>query len=130
MTESAPVATVRTLEKHVGQRVELRGWVYKTRAKGKLCFLHVRDGSGIVQTVIAKQNVPEAQFEAAGKALQESAITVRGLVKADARAPGGYELDLDHVEITAPAVGEYPIQLQEDQGADHLLSIRHLWLRS
>src|SRR3954464_1160013 len=102
MSETAPVATVIRLNQHDGKRVELRGWVYKSRAKGKLCFLHVRDGTGIVQGIIAKGNVPDAAFEQAGKATQESAIIIRGLVKADARAPGGYELDLDHIEIVAP----------------------------
>ena len=63
MSEPAPLATVRTLDTHAGKRVELRGWVYKTRAKGKLCFLHVRDGSGIVQTVIAKITTAITQLQ-------------------------------------------------------------------
>jgi asparaginyl-tRNA synthetase len=130
MSEEAPVATVMRLREHDGKRVELRGWAYKTRAKGKLCFLHLRDGTGIVQAVIAKGNVPDDAFEKAGKVAQESSIIVRGKVKADARAPGGYELDLDYFEVVSPAVGEFPIAHQTDQGADHLLSIRHLWLRS
>jgi asparaginyl-tRNA synthetase len=130
MSELAPVATVHTLDRHVGHRVELRGWVYKVRAKGKLCFLHLREGTGVVQTILAKQNVPEAMFEVGTKLTQESSIIVRGLVKADARAPGGFELDLDHLELVSAATQEYPIALQSDQGPDHLLSIRHLWLRS
>jgi asparaginyl-tRNA synthetase len=130
MSESAPVATVMRLKEHEGERVELRGWAYKVRAKGKLCFLHVREGTGIVQTVLAKGNVPDDAFEKACHVSQESSIIVRGKVKADARAPGGYELDLDHFEVVHAAIGEYPIALQSDQGPDHLLSIRHLWLRS
>ncbi|MBI3722862.1 asparagine--tRNA ligase [bacterium] len=130
MGEAAPLASVIALDRHEGNRVELRGWVYKTRAKGKLCFLHVRDGTGIVQTILAKGNVPDEAFDHAGKAAIESSIVVRGLVKKDARAPGGFELDLDHAEIVSPATAEYPIAHQEEQGTDHLLSIRHLWLRS
>jgi asparaginyl-tRNA synthetase len=123
------VATVDTLSKHAGQRVELRGWLYKQRAKGKLNFLHLRDGTGIVQTIVQKDQVGEQVYERLKGLGQESAIIVRGTPRADPRAPGGFEMDVDDLEVVAPAVGEYPISLQE-HGIDFLLSKRHLWLRS
>lgn len=123
-------ATVATLSQHAGESVALHGWIYKLRGKGKIAFLHIRDGSGIVQAVLKRDDVGEDALKALKEAGQESAIKVVGTVKADERAPGGYELQGQAVEVLAPAVGEYPIALQSEQGVDYLLSHRHLWLRS
>ena len=123
-------ATVATLSQHVGESVALHGWVYKLRGKGKIAFLHLRDGSGIVQAVLKRDDVGEEALAALKGAGQESSIRVTGQVKEDARAPGGYELQGESVEVLAPAVGDYPIALQSEQGVDYLLSHRHLWLRS
>jgi asparaginyl-tRNA synthetase len=113
---------------HVGQAVEIRGWLYHARSSGKIHFLQVRDGSGVMQCVMARQDVPAEAFAAAGTLAQESSVAVRGTVRADARAPGGYELSvagLDVIQEAAP----YPITPKE-HGVEFLMDHRHLWLRS
>ena len=124
------VATVRTLSAHVGEQVELRGWLYKQRGKGKIAFLHLRDGTGVVQTIVNKETVGEQLYEQIKGLRQESAIVVTGAVRADARAPGGHEIDVATLQVVAPAAENWPIALQEGQGVDYLLEKRHLWLRS
>ncbi len=111
---------------HEGRRVELRGWLYRKRESGKIAFLLVRDGTGIIQGVVTKGN--EAAFEAAKGLTQESSLIVRGTVKADARAPSGYELELEEVEPVHVA-HEYPIS-PKPHGAGFLMDHRHLWIRS
>lgn len=123
------VTTVRRLGDHVGARVELRGWLYKIRGKGKIAFLHLRDGTGIVQVILKRDEVGEDALTAAKEAGQEASLKVRGKVRADERAPGGFELEADDLEVVSKAEGEYPIALQS-HGVDFLLSQRHLWLRS
>jgi asparaginyl-tRNA synthetase len=123
-------ATVRALRDHVGQRIELRGWLYKQRGKGKIAFVHLRDGTGIVQCVVNKEQVGEATYERLKGLGQEAALKVRGTARADERAPGGFEVDVDDLEVVAPTASEYPIAHQMDQGVDTLLAKRHLWLRS
>lgn len=123
------LTTIRKLGEHVGARVELRGWLYKIRGKGKIAFLHLRDGTGIVQVILKKDAVGEDAMKAAKEAGQEASLKIRGTVRADDRAPGGFEVEADDVEIVSPATDEYPIALQE-HGVDFLLSKRHLWLRS
>ncbi|RMG10903.1 MAG: asparagine--tRNA ligase [Planctomycetota bacterium] len=123
------IATVRALEDFVDQRVELRGWLYKFRGKGKIAFLHLRDGTGVVQCVAKRDEVGAEALRRVKEAGQESALILRGTVRADERAPGGYEVVADDLELVAPATEEYPIALQ-DHGIDFLLSKRHLWLRS
>ncbi len=124
----ASVMAVTDLKEADGQEVTVRGWLYNKRSKGKLVFLLVRDGSGIVQVVFFKKNVPAEVFEAAKGVAQENSLTVRGRVKVDERAPGGVELDGLGLEIHQQGP-EYPISKQA-HGADFLLSHRHLWLRS
>jgi asparaginyl-tRNA synthetase len=128
--DGANLATVRQLDGHTGNQVELHGWLYKLRAKGKLVFAHIRDGTGIVQVVVTKGQVPDEEFEAAKSLGMESSVIVRGNVRRDERAPGGYEVDCTSWKVVSKATQEYPISHQADQGIDHLLSIRHLWLRS
>ncbi|HXF82390.1 MAG TPA: asparagine--tRNA ligase [bacterium] len=113
---------------HAGRSVELRGWLYHKRSSGKIHFLLVRDGSGILQAVVARDEVPEAVFAAAESLTQESSLIVRGTLREDRRAPGGYELsvrDLTVVQRAAP----YPITPKE-HGVEFLMDHRHLWLRS
>ncbi|MBL8899834.1 MAG: asparagine--tRNA ligase [Planctomycetes bacterium] len=119
---------VENLRDHVGSVVTLKGWLYNRRSKGKIHFLQLRDGTGIVQVVMVAGQVPQEQFEAASSLGQESSIIVRGLVKEDARAQGGYEIDGQDLVIVSPA-HDYPIQKKE-HGPDFLLDHRHLWLRS
>ena len=123
-------ATVRTLGDHAGSRVELRGWVYKFRGKGKIAFLHLRDGSGVVQCVLKRDDVGAEAIKQVKDLGQEGALIVRGTVNEDARSPGGYEVAADDVEVVSAAAEEYPIAHVSDQGIDFLLSKRHLWLRS
>jgi asparaginyl-tRNA synthetase len=122
------VTTVERLAQHVGQTVCVRGWLYNISSKGKLHFAQLRDGTGIVQCVLFKNNVPEALFEQMGHSGQESSLSLSGLVKADARAPGGFEIDVSGGEIHQ-AVSGYPITPKE-HGVEYLMDHRHLWLRS
>ncbi|MCP3916556.1 MAG: asparagine--tRNA ligase [bacterium] len=122
------VTTVERLGNHVGETVTLRGWVYARTSKGKLHFVQLRDGTGYVQCVVFKRNVSEELFDAVAGCGQESSVELTGEVKADERAPGGYEVGVSEGRVLQ-AVSEYPITPKE-HGADFLLSRRHLWLRS
>ena len=122
------ITTVERLAEHVGRSVTLRGWVYHRTSKGKLHFVQLRDGSGVVQCVLFAKNVAAELFEAVGRAGQESSLTLTGLVKADPRAPGGYEIEVREGRVHQGVDG-YPITPKE-HGADFLLNNRHLWLRS
>lgn len=120
--------TVEQLARHVGQSVTLHGWVYSRTSKGKLHFVQLRDGTGTVQCVLFQKNVPPELFEAVGHAGQESSLSLTGLVKADPRAPTGFEIEVQS-GVLHQAVEGYPISPKE-HGADYLLNHRHLWLRS
>jgi len=122
------VTTVERLQDHVGETVTLRGWIYNRTSKGKLHFVLLRDGTGTVQCVLFQKGVPEELFAAVGAAGQESSLTLTGEVKADARAPGGFEIGVSGGEVHQSVDG-FPITPKE-HGADFLLSNRHLWLRS
>src|SRR5512140_1810780 len=106
---SAPHVYIDEIAKHEGQPVELRGWLYNRRSSGKLHFLEVRDGTGIIQAVVFVKDVPPEIFEAAGKLPQEAAIKVTGTVKKDPRSPIGYELGVSALEIVSLPTQEYPI---------------------
>jgi asparaginyl-tRNA synthetase len=116
------------LKERVGQEVLLEGWLYNRRSGGKLEFLLVRDGSGTVQCVAAKAELPEEVFARCATVTQESSVRVRGLVREDRRAPSGVELTLRDLEIVG-ASHEYPITPKE-HGTPFLLDNRHLWIRS
>jgi asparaginyl-tRNA synthetase len=128
---SAPIATIADIGKNEGQAVTLRGWLYNLRESGKLLFPIFRDGTGVIQGVVAKNAVAPEIFESVKKLTQESSVIVEGKVRADKRAPGGYELDVSHVEIVQLVTESdpYPISLKE-HGVDFLMEHRHLWLRS
>lgn len=119
---------VARLKDHVGKPVTVRGWLYNCRSKGKIHFLQVRDGSGMVQAVLVKGVLSDADFERVGKLGQESSLEVDGTVREDVRSPSGVELDVTGVRPIQD-VKDYPIALQE-HGPDFLLQNRHLWLRS
>src|SRR2546425_11635940 len=113
--------------KLAGREVELKGWIYRTRTVGGKVFVVLRDSTGVLQVAITKGEVRPEQFEAAGKALLESAVKTFGTVVQDKRAPGGYELRA--MDFTVVSFAEkFPIQ--EDQSEEFLLDIRHLWIRS
>ncbi len=120
--------TIERLSEHVGETVTLRGWLHNKSSKGKLHFLQLRDGTGYCQCVAFKKNVSEDFFEQLGSLGQESSIVIEGEVKADERAPGGYEIGVSGGEVLQTVDG-FPITPKE-HGVDFLLSQRHLWLRS
>src|SRR5215208_3640876 len=99
---------INQLSRHVGSEVTVQGWVYNMRSSGKLMFPQLRDGTGVVQCVVLKKAVSPEVWEALGHAGQESAVTVRGSVRADERAPGGFEIDVAEAEVTHSVEG-YPI---------------------
>jgi asparaginyl-tRNA synthetase len=119
---------IEDLSRKVGQEVTVRGWLYNKRSSGKVRFLIIRDGTGLVQGVMVKGKIPEPDFASFDRLTQESALTVTGLVRAEPRAPSGYELDLTAVHPLDIAE-EYPIAHKE-HGVDFLLNHRHLWIRS
>ncbi|HIA27982.1 MAG TPA: asparagine--tRNA ligase [Planctomycetes bacterium] len=120
--------TVNHLGDHVGETVNLEGWLSNRRSSKKLHFLLLRDGSGTVQCVVSREKFGDEAFEPLGHIPYESSLTIEGVVKADARAQGGYELEATDVRVISEAQ-EYPIS-NKDHGPDFLLSHRHLWLRS
>ena len=128
---SSPVSTIAEIGKHEGQSVTLRGWLYNLRASGKLLFPQFRDGSGVIQGVVPKNAVTPEVFEAIKSLTQESSVIVEGKVRADKRAPGGYELDVENVQVVqrVPESDPYPITPKE-HGTEFLMEHRHLWVRS
>ena len=127
----APAARIAELGGHEGQEVTLKGWLYNLRESGKLLFPIFRDGTGLVQGVVAKHAVPPEVFDAVKNLTQESSVMVRGRVRADKRAPGGYELEVADVQVVqrVPESDPYPISLKE-HGVDFLMENRHLWVRT
>src|SRR4051812_1778737 len=128
---SSPVVTISEVGRHEGQSVTIRGWLYNLRESGKLLFPIFRDGSGFIQGVIAKAAVSPEMFETVKGLTQESSVIVTGTVRADKRAKGGYELDVQNVEVISkvPESDPYPISLK-DHGVEFLMENRHLWVRS
>jgi len=127
----SPVSTIAEIGRHEGQSVTIRGWLYNLRESGKLLFPIFRDGSGIIQGVVPKSAVSPEVFDAVKNLTQESSVIVEGKVRADKRAPGGYELDVSHVQVVqlVRADDPYPITPKE-HGVDFLMEHRHLWVRS
>ena len=128
---SSPVTTIAEIGKHEGQTVTIRGWLYNLRESGKLLFPQFRDGSGVIQGVVPKSAVAPEVFDAIKGLTQESSVIVEGKVRADKRAPGGFELDVSGVQVLQ-RVSEsdpYPISLKE-HGVEFLMEHRHLWVRT
>jgi len=119
---------IEDLPSHVGETVNLRGWVYNTRSSGKVRFLIFRDGSGFVQTVAGKSDLTPEEFEQLANAPQESSVEISGVVREDKRAPGGYEITLRRIVLISTAES-YPI-VPKEHGTTFLLDQRHVWLRS
>ena len=91
--------TISQAAQHLGEPVELAGWLYNLRSSGKICFPQIRDGSGLMQCVAVKAQLPEATFDALKKLTQESSVIVRGKIRAEQRAPGGFEMDVEDAEV-------------------------------
>ncbi len=122
------IARIEDLKLHVGQPVTVNGWVTTTRSSGKIAFVVLRDGSGLVQCVLAKKEVPEESWNRFQALTQETSVAATGIVREDARSPGGFELQLSQIEILGTSV-DYPITPKE-HGTSYLFEHRHLWLRS
>ncbi|MGD0914796.1 MAG: asparagine--tRNA ligase [Terracidiphilus sp.] len=129
--EAHPLATIAGIGTFDGRSVTLRGWLYNLRESGKLLFPIFRDGTGTIQGVAHVKSVPAEVFEALKGLTQESSVIVQGKVRADKRAPGGYELDVENIEVVhrVPETDPYPISLKE-HGVDFLMEHRHLWVRT
>ncbi len=123
-----PFVRISELGRHVGQTVTVRGWVATTRSSGKIAFVVLRDGGGLLQSVFSKREVPDATWLLLAELTQETSIAVTGEVRADARAPGGHELTAMGLDILGPSP-EFPISPKE-HGSTFLFEHRHLWLRS
>ncbi|TDI83429.1 MAG: asparagine--tRNA ligase [Caldithrix sp.] len=119
---------ISDVSQHVGKEIQIRGWLYNKRSSGKLWFLLVRDGTGLIQSVVFKGSVSEEMFQTCEDVTQESSVVVTGTVSEDKRSVGGYELQVSGFEILALAE-EYPIAPKE-HGTTFLMDHRHLWLRS
>src|SRR5437868_7505434 len=130
-TTDAPITTIAQIGTREGQSVTIRGWLYNLRESGKLLFPIFRDGSGLIQGVVPKAAVPPEVFESIKHLTQESAVIVTGKVRADKRAPGGYELDVSDVQVLQRVSEDdpFPISLKE-HGVDFLMEHRHLWVRT
>src|SRR6266403_1159331 len=128
---SSPVATIAKIGNYDGQSVTIRGWLYNLRESGKLLFPIFRDGSGQIQGVVPKNAVTPETFDALKGLTQESSVIVEGKVRADKRAPGGYELDVSNVQVLQKVseADPYPITPKE-HGVEFLMEHRHLWIRS
>lgn len=123
-----PTVSIRELGRHAGASVTLQGWVMTTRSSGKIAFLVLRDGSGFVQCVFPKAEVPDNVWETFKTLTQETSVAVTGTVREDARSPGGYEMTASDLKVLGPAV-DFPITPKE-HGSSFLFEHRHLWLRS
>src|SRR5579872_403267 len=120
---------INELSSHAGKSVTVRGWVTHLRSSGKVAFIVMRDGTGILQTVLVKNAVAPETWEHFAQLTQETSLSVTGEVRADARAPGGYELGIAELTIIGTSPLDYPIQPKE-HGIDFLLDNRTFWLRS
>jgi len=125
---TSPQVYISQLSQHVGETVVLKGWLYNLRSSGKILFPQLRDGTGVVQCVALKNSITPETWEALKALGQESALTITGNVRADERAPGGFEVDVVSAEVFQD-VHDYPITPKE-HGTEFLMDQRHLWLRS
>jgi len=121
-------ALIKNLSRHAGEQVTVQGWVYNKRSSGKIIFLIIRDGSGLMQAVVAKQDMGEERFAEVKELTQESSVKVTGTVHQEPRSVGGYEMQVTSLEIVSIAE-DYPITHKE-HGVDFLAEHRHLWIRT
>ncbi len=123
--------TISAAHRHVGETVSIPAWLYNIRKSGKIAFPILRDGTGLMQCVAVKAQLPEALFEDIKSLTQESSLVMTGRIRAEERAPGGFEMDVEQCDILqlVSADDPYPIT-PKDHGTDFLMDHRHLWLRS
>lgn len=121
--------SIENLSNHIGQSVEIRGWLHNRSSKGKLHFLQIRDGSGFVQAIVFQGDVDQKTFYEADHLSQETSLMIQGLVKADTRSKIGVEIQVQTLQVLSKPTQEYPISPKE-HGIAFLMENRHLWLRS
>ncbi len=119
--------TIRDLKDHEGSEVLIKGWLFNKRSSGKIAFLQIRDGTGFVQGVAVKNELPENAFSLCKEITRESSIQVTGIVRKDERAPSGYEISVTDIQLVSLSA-EYPITMKE-HGVEFLMDQRHLWMR-
>jgi asparaginyl-tRNA synthetase len=126
-----PRIRIEEAHAHAGESVEIAGWLYNLRRSGKIAFPILRDGSGLMQCVAVKNTLGEELFETVKNLTQESSLVVTGRIRAEQRAPGGYEMDVEKIQVLqrVSEADPYPIT-PKDHGVDFLMDHRHLWLRS
>src|SRR6202048_159224 len=124
-----PYTRISELPSHAGETVRVRGWVTHVRSSGKVAFVVLRDGTGVLQAVLVKSSVSPENWTRFGQRTQEASIEIEGEVRPDARAPGGFELAVKELSIFGESPIDYPIQPKE-HGIDFLLDNRHFWLRT
>lgn len=122
------IVYIKNISNYVDKEIKIRGWLYNKRSSGKIYFLLIRDGTGIIQCVATEDELSDEEFQICNKITQESSIIITGKVRKDERAPSGYELSLTHIEVVQIAE-PYPITPKE-HGVSFLMDNRHLWLRS
>jgi asparaginyl-tRNA synthetase len=123
--------TIAEASRHAGETVRIPGWLYNLRRSGKIVFPLLRDGTGVMQCVGVKANLPEETFEALKNLTQESSLILTGKIREEGRAPGGFEMDIEAVEVVQRVPEEHPYPITpKDHGVDFLMDHRHLWLRS
>ena len=127
--ENMETVIIKKLEKYIGQEVKINGWVYNRRSVGKIWFLILRDGSGLLQCVVVDGECDSESFNLEQSLNQEDSVIITGLVKKEPRAIGGFELGVKTISIVNHTTNEYPISNKE-HGTDFLMSNRHLWIRS
>ena len=120
---------IADIAQHENEEIEIAGWLYNIRSKGKIHFLQLRDGSGRIQGVAAEQDCDPVSFQAMNELKMEASLLVRGRARRDDRAPGGYELSVSQIQVVQNPTEDYPIS-KKSHGIDFLLEQRHLWLRS
>lgn len=128
LAKQAIPTTISHLNQHIGEEVLIKGWLYSKRTSGKIRFLMLRDGTGLVQSVAVKNQLSPEAWEASDALTQESSLIAKGTVREDTRSPGGVELTITDLEVVSISP-EYPISPKE-HGVDFLMNNRHLWLRS
>src|SRR3954462_11347601 len=129
MADPQHTPRIAELKDHVGQTVTVRGWVTHVRSSGKIAFAVIRDGTGIMQSVFVKTQLPPEMWERFKELTLETSAAFTGEVRAEPRAPGGFEMGVTNLEIIGASPPDYPIQPKE-HGVDFLLDHRHFWLRS
>jgi asparaginyl-tRNA synthetase len=131
MTSEVPTILISEAHAHQGEPVTIQGWLYNLRKSGKIVFPIIRDGSGMMQCVAVKSNLPEAVFEELKGLTQESSVAISGTIRAEARAIGGFELDVSGAQVLQRVSEEHPYPITpKEHGVDFLMDHRHLWLRS